>query len=363
MSLDGVAACGQLQSSVRDLARWLAFQCREDGGPRGGAQVLSGRTLTEMHRPAVHGTRLVGGPRACVADAARRRPGPPHARRRHPRVRLERRRRVGPAPGPFRVGQAESADAPDPLAAHRPRPPRRRDHLHRRRDGPLQPRRPSRDLRHVHRWRARRDRGARAGHPGEPRPAAQYPGRRAGPGARPPGPHRQPAPGLHRFRDDGHAPERGGGQLLDGRPRRGRRAGWCGSCGRRGRRSSWATTTSAGTGTPTTSAPPRSPSSRSSGPGIAAWYPEHLRDGLDPWQPTEALRDGDGPHPARGAAGRDARAGRPDLADGRGRRDPGAARRPRGAPRQDGRRDRPQDHERGRVATCWRTSSRRCAST
>lgn len=52
VSLDGMAACGQLQSNVRDLARWLAFQCREDGGPRAGAQVLSGRTLTEMHRPA-----------------------------------------------------------------------------------------------------------------------------------------------------------------------------------------------------------------------------------------------------------------------------------------------------------------------
>ncbi len=52
VSLDGLAACGQLQSNVRDLARWLAFQCREDGGSRAGAQVLSGRTLTEMHRPA-----------------------------------------------------------------------------------------------------------------------------------------------------------------------------------------------------------------------------------------------------------------------------------------------------------------------
>ena len=52
VSLDGVAACGQLQSNVRDLARWLAFQCREDGGPRGGAQVLAGRTLAEMHRPS-----------------------------------------------------------------------------------------------------------------------------------------------------------------------------------------------------------------------------------------------------------------------------------------------------------------------
>ncbi|MFN8619755.1 MAG: serine hydrolase domain-containing protein [Chloroflexota bacterium] len=51
VALAGQEACGQLQSNVRDLARWLAFQCREDGGPRGGAQVLDGRTLAEMHRP------------------------------------------------------------------------------------------------------------------------------------------------------------------------------------------------------------------------------------------------------------------------------------------------------------------------
>jgi CubicO group peptidase (beta-lactamase class C family) len=30
-------------------ARWLSFQFREDGGPREGAQVLSGSTLKEMH--------------------------------------------------------------------------------------------------------------------------------------------------------------------------------------------------------------------------------------------------------------------------------------------------------------------------
>jgi len=75
-----------------------------------------------------------------------------------------------------RTGQNRT-HAPDPLAAHRPCPPRRRDHLHRRRDGPLQPRRQSRHLRHVHRRRARRDRGAGAGHAGEPRPSAQHPRR------------------------------------------------------------------------------------------------------------------------------------------------------------------------------------------
>jgi CubicO group peptidase (beta-lactamase class C family) len=41
---------GGLWSCVADLARWVSFQLREDGGPRGGAQVLDGATLAEMHR-------------------------------------------------------------------------------------------------------------------------------------------------------------------------------------------------------------------------------------------------------------------------------------------------------------------------
>ncbi len=49
--LNGILAAGQLQSTVADLGRWISFQFREDGGDRGGAQVLSGRTLAEMHRP------------------------------------------------------------------------------------------------------------------------------------------------------------------------------------------------------------------------------------------------------------------------------------------------------------------------
>ena len=42
---------GGLWSSVEDLARWISFQLREDGGPREGAQVLAGSTLKEMHTP------------------------------------------------------------------------------------------------------------------------------------------------------------------------------------------------------------------------------------------------------------------------------------------------------------------------
>ncbi len=45
--LNGLAPCGQLHSSVHDLAKWISFQFRtEDGG-----KVLCGRTLEEMHRP------------------------------------------------------------------------------------------------------------------------------------------------------------------------------------------------------------------------------------------------------------------------------------------------------------------------
>jgi CubicO group peptidase (beta-lactamase class C family) len=44
-----VWAEGGLWSSVGDLARWISFQLREDGGERAGAQILSGATLKEMH--------------------------------------------------------------------------------------------------------------------------------------------------------------------------------------------------------------------------------------------------------------------------------------------------------------------------
>jgi CubicO group peptidase (beta-lactamase class C family) len=46
-----VFAEGGLWSCVDDLARWIAAQQREDGGDRGGDQVLAGRTLREMHTP------------------------------------------------------------------------------------------------------------------------------------------------------------------------------------------------------------------------------------------------------------------------------------------------------------------------
>ena len=41
---------GGLWSCVEDMARWVSFQLREDGGARDGAQVLAGNSLAEMHR-------------------------------------------------------------------------------------------------------------------------------------------------------------------------------------------------------------------------------------------------------------------------------------------------------------------------
>lgn len=47
--MDGMAAAGNIVSSVEDLARFAMLQFRD--GPPGGAQVLAGATLREMQRP------------------------------------------------------------------------------------------------------------------------------------------------------------------------------------------------------------------------------------------------------------------------------------------------------------------------
>jgi CubicO group peptidase (beta-lactamase class C family) len=49
--VEDASAEGGLWSSVEDLARWVGAQVREDGGERGGAQILAGSTLKEMHLP------------------------------------------------------------------------------------------------------------------------------------------------------------------------------------------------------------------------------------------------------------------------------------------------------------------------
>jgi D-alanyl-D-alanine carboxypeptidase len=46
-----VFAEGGLWSCVEDLAKWVGAQFHEDGGERGGVQILAGSTLEEMHRP------------------------------------------------------------------------------------------------------------------------------------------------------------------------------------------------------------------------------------------------------------------------------------------------------------------------
>lgn len=49
VQLEGLAACGQLYSSIEDLARWIALQFRTGTAQR--KPVLAGSTLDEMHRP------------------------------------------------------------------------------------------------------------------------------------------------------------------------------------------------------------------------------------------------------------------------------------------------------------------------
>lgn len=49
--IGGLAATGGLYSSVEELARFIALQFRD--GPPGGAQILDGTTLREMHAPVL----------------------------------------------------------------------------------------------------------------------------------------------------------------------------------------------------------------------------------------------------------------------------------------------------------------------
>ena len=49
-STNGYLAAAGLRSCVTDLAKWISFQFQTDEGERSGAQILSGRSLSEMHR-------------------------------------------------------------------------------------------------------------------------------------------------------------------------------------------------------------------------------------------------------------------------------------------------------------------------
>jgi CubicO group peptidase (beta-lactamase class C family) len=72
--IPSVLAEGGLWSCVEDLARWIAAHVREDGGDRGGDQVLSGRTLREMHRPRYLGDET-WSEAWCIGWYARRKDG------------------------------------------------------------------------------------------------------------------------------------------------------------------------------------------------------------------------------------------------------------------------------------------------
>ena len=49
--LQGLSAAGQVHAGISDLARWVSFQFRTDGGTRTGKQILTDTSLAEMHRP------------------------------------------------------------------------------------------------------------------------------------------------------------------------------------------------------------------------------------------------------------------------------------------------------------------------
>lgn len=67
----GKAAAGQLYATVNDLARGIALQFREEAPAREGAQVLTGRSLREMFRPAFMEPRWASG--FCLSWMATRR--------------------------------------------------------------------------------------------------------------------------------------------------------------------------------------------------------------------------------------------------------------------------------------------------
>lgn len=63
--LNGMAAAGQLWTTARDLARWIAAHCRTDGvssvGPTGGQPILKGSSLYEMQQAVYVEPGWVGG--------------------------------------------------------------------------------------------------------------------------------------------------------------------------------------------------------------------------------------------------------------------------------------------------------------
>ena len=59
--LNGMAAAGQLWTTVRDLSRWISVHFRTDAAERGGAQILAGPSMVEMQQACYVEPGWVGG--------------------------------------------------------------------------------------------------------------------------------------------------------------------------------------------------------------------------------------------------------------------------------------------------------------
>jgi CubicO group peptidase (beta-lactamase class C family) len=59
--LNGMAAAGQLWTTARDLSRWISVHFRTDAPERSGAQILAGRSMTEMQQASYVEPGWVGG--------------------------------------------------------------------------------------------------------------------------------------------------------------------------------------------------------------------------------------------------------------------------------------------------------------
>jgi D-alanyl-D-alanine carboxypeptidase len=59
--LNGMAAAGQLWTTVRDLSRWISIHFRTDVAERGGVQILAGPSMVEMQQACYVEPGWVGG--------------------------------------------------------------------------------------------------------------------------------------------------------------------------------------------------------------------------------------------------------------------------------------------------------------
>jgi CubicO group peptidase (beta-lactamase class C family) len=59
--LNGMAAAGQLWTTVRDLGRWISLHLGTDAGERGGSQILAGSSIAEMQQASYVESNWSGG--------------------------------------------------------------------------------------------------------------------------------------------------------------------------------------------------------------------------------------------------------------------------------------------------------------